>query len=377
MDFVMAALVPVHAPAIKLCVSRSLLSLHSCGKGRSGESAMLQTYGTDRGCLVEHGKIVTSGTVPADTVWIDMVEPTHDEEIVVETALNIDIPTRGELAEIEASSRLYQEDGAAFMTATLIRRGDDERPESSPVTFIIAGNRLITIRYHHPQAFPVYIKQAMKPQATAMTSWGILISIMEAVVDRAADHLERVSAIIDDTSKRVFDTSFVAKKSKRERRKRRKPKNLEELLGMIGEEGDFNSKMRESLVSIGRMVAYMQALIDQTRQTKEMKENRARIKILQRDISSLTDHASFLSGKISFLLDAVLGMITIQQNGIIKIFSVAAVVFLPPTLVASIYGMNFDHMPELHWNLGYPWAIGLMIMSAILPFFYFKQKGWL
>ena len=337
---------------------------------------MLQTYGTEKGCLVENGKIIATGSLPEDSVWIDMVEPTHDEEVLVESALNIDIPTRGELAEIEASSRLYQEDGAAFMTATLIRRGDDERPEASPVTFIILGNKLITIRYHHPQAFPVYIKQAMKPQATAMTSWGILISIIEAVVDRATDHLERVSAIIDETSKRVFDVSFVNKKSKKERR-RRKPKNLEELLGMIGEEGDFNSRMRESLVSIGRMVAFMQAIIDQTKLTKDMKENRARIKILQRDISSLTDHASFLSGKISFLLDAVLGMISIQQNGIIKIFSVAAVVFLPPTLVASLYGMNFDKMPELNWDYGYPMAIGMMLLSAILPFLYFKQKGWL
>lgn len=337
---------------------------------------MLQTYGTEKGCLVENGKIIATGSLPEDSVWIDMVEPTHDEEVLVESALNIDIPTRGELAEIEASSRLYQEDGAAFMTATLIRRGDDERPEASPVTFIILGNKLITIRYHHPQAFPVYIKQAMKPQATAMTSWGILISIIEAVVDRAADHLERVSAIIDETSKRVFDVSFVNKKSKKERR-RRKPKNLEELLGMIGEEGDFNSRMRESLVSIGRMVAFMQAIIDQTKLTRDMKENRARIKILQRDISSLTDHASFLSGKISFLLDAVLGMISIQQNGIIKIFSVAAVVFLPPTLVASLYGMNFDKMPELNWDYGYPMAIGMMLLSAILPFLYFKQKGWL
>jgi magnesium transporter len=109
-----------------------------------------------------------------------------------------------------------------------------------------------------------------------------------------------------------------------------------------------------------------------------MKENRARIKILQRDIISLTDHASFLSGKISFLLDAVLGLISIEQNGIIKIFSVAAVVFLPPTLVASIYGMNFEFMPELQWTYGYP--LGHRPdgrFSAILPFFYFKRKGWL
>jgi magnesium transporter len=131
------------------------------------------------------------------------------------------------------------------------------------------------------------------------------------------------------------------------------------------------------LVSIGRMVAFAQAVIDQSRQAKEMKENRARIKILQRDIQSLADHASFLSGKISFLLDAVLGMINIEQSGIIKIFSVAAVVFLPPTLVASIYGMNFQYMPELPWQYGYPFAIGMMVLSAILPFIYFKRKGWL
>jgi magnesium transporter len=303
------------------------------------------------------------------------VEPTHEEEVAVERSLGIDIPTREELAEIEASSRLYQEDGAAFMTANLIRRGEHDQPESSPVTFIIKDNRLVTVRYHHPQAFPVYVRRAMKPQTTAMTGWGILISLLEAVVDRAADHLERVGVIVDNTSKQTFGAGRSLEGQYK--RQKRRDVNLQELIENIGEEGDFTSKMRESLVSIGRIVAFMQAIIDQTKLTREMKENRARIKILQRDIQSLTDHASFLSGKISFLLDAVLGLISIEQNGIIKIFSVAAVVFLPPTLVASIYGMNFRAMPELDWPYGYPVAIGLMIVSAILPFLYFKRKGWL
>ena len=127
------------------------------------------------------------------------------EESTVEEALGIDIPTREELAEIEASSRLYQEDGATFMTATLIRRGENDRPESSPVTFIVKDHWLITVRYHHPQAFPAYVRRAMKPQTTSMTSWGILISLLEAVVDRAADHLERVGLIVDDTSRQVFN----------------------------------------------------------------------------------------------------------------------------------------------------------------------------
>ncbi|MFT3986374.1 magnesium transporter CorA family protein [Aestuariivirga sp.] len=337
---------------------------------------MLNAYGTANGCLTGLAATI-GGEVPADAVWLDLVEPTAEEETHVEASLGIDIPTREELAEIEASSRLYQEDGAVFMTANLIRRGDNDQPESSPVTFIVKNNLLITIRYHHPQAFPVYVKRAMKPQATAMTGWGVFISLLEAVVDRAADHLERVGQIVDDTSRKTFGTGRLMGGAATKPLARPRGVNLEVLIQNIGEEGDFTSKMRESLVSIGRVVAFAQAIFDQLKQSREMKDNRARIKIVQRDIQSLTDHATFLSGKISFLLDAVLGLISIEQNGIIKIFSVAAVVFLPPTLVASIYGMNFHMMPELNWEYGYPIAIGLMILSAILPWLYFKQKGWL
>ncbi|WP_395687330.1 magnesium/cobalt transporter CorA [Aestuariivirga sp.] len=335
---------------------------------------MLSAYGTANDCLTECPPSAGPG-IPPDSVWVDLVEPTAQEEALVESSLGIDIPTREELAEIEASSRLYQEDGAAFMTANLIRRGEHDEPESSPVTFIIKDNTLITIRYHHPQAFPAYVKRAMKPQATAMNGWGILISLLEAVVDRAADHLERAGQIVDETSKKTFGAKRAL--SGIHKPAPRRTVNLQELIENIGEEGDFISKMRESLVSIGRMVTFMQAISDQMRETKFVKENKARMKILQRDIISLTDHASFLSGKIAFLLDAVLGLISIEQNGIIKIFSVAAVVFLPPTLVASIYGMNFAFMPELQWPLGYPLALLLMVFSAILPFLYFKRKGWL
>lgn len=334
---------------------------------------MLNVYGAANGCLTELP--ATAEGLPPEAVWLDLVEPTANEESKVEAVLGIDIPTREELAEIEASSRLYQEDGAVFMTANLIRRGENDEPESSPVTFIIKDNTLITVRYHHPQAFPAYVKRAMRPQSTAMTGWGILISLLEAVVDRAADHLERAGQIVDETSKKTFGAKRTL--AGVHKQNPRKGVNLQELIERIGEEGDFVSKMRESLVSIGRAVAFMQAVEDQARENKQVKENKARIKILQRDIVSLTDHATFLSGKISFLLDAVLGLISIEQNGIIKIFSVAAVVFLPPTLVASIYGMNFAFMPELQWQLGYPFAIGLMILSAVLPYYYFKGKGWL
>jgi magnesium transporter len=335
-------------------------------------AAMLLTYTAANACLT----CQTPAGPPEQAVWIDLIDPSAEEEKTVEAALHLDIPTKEELAEIEASSRLYQEDGASFMTANLIRRGDNDQPESSPVTFIVKDRTLITVRYHDPQAFSLFARRAAKPQTTGLTGWSILIGLLEQVVDRAADHLERVALIVDETSREVFNTRHHVN-GKPVRTRRRKTPNLQLLLEKIGEEGDFTSKMRESLVSIGRVGAFMTAIIDQMRQTREVKDNRARLQVLQRDIASLSDHASFMSGKISFLLDAVLGMSTIEQNGIIKIFSVAAVVFLPPTLVASIYGMNFKSMPELDWLLGYPMAIGLMILSAILPFLYFKQKGWL
>lgn len=335
---------------------------------------MLTAYGTAHDCLTELDPAVALKD-PSETVWFDLVEPTDAEEAAVEAALGIDIPTREALAEIEASSRLYQMDGAVFMTATLMRRGDHDEPESSPVTFIVKDNSLVTVRHHHPQAFPAYVKRAMKPQSTPLTGWSILIALLEAVVDRAADHLERAGQIVDETSKKTFGAKRTL--SGVHKQTSRKTINLQELIENIGEEGDFVSKMRESLVSIGRAVAFMQAIVDQFSDHKDIKENKVRIKILQRDIVSLTDHATFLSGKISFLLDAVLGLISIEQNGIIKIFSVAAVVFLPPTLVASIYGMNFAFMPELQWQFGYPFALLLMVGSAVLPFYYFKRKGWL
>ena len=332
---------------------------------------MLKAFGIAQNCLVEHPADV-GNKILAASMWIDLVEPTSQEEARVESALGFDIPTRSELAEIEASSRLYQEDGATFMTATLIRRGEDDRPESSPVTFIIKGQQLITVRYHHPQAFPQYVKQAMR-QAHGATGWSIYVSLVEAVIDRAADHLERVGHIVEDTSKHVFSTSFIRKQQPR---RRRRPVNLEQMLGKVGEEGDFTSRMRESLVSITRMLAFAQAVLDQMRVTKEVIENKARLKVAQRDITSLTDHAGYLTSKISFLLDAVLGMISIEQNAIIKIFTVASVAFLPPTLIASLYGMNFKLIPELQWEYGYVYALILMLASALLPMIYFKRKGW-
>ena len=270
------------------------------------------------------------------------------------------------MEEIEISSRLYVEDGAYFMTATLPAQTEVDDPLMSPVTFVLAGTRLITVRYHEPKAFKTFPQRAEKVATGCTSGDTILIGLLEAIVDRLADILERAGRDIEAISRDIFQATST-KVSKRNR-------DFQELLKTIGRKEDIASSIRDSLISLQRLAGFF---AHASTRTKMSKDTKARIKTLSRDVLSLADHATFLSQKISFLLDATLGMISIEQNAIIKIFSVAAVIFLPPTLVASIYGMNFDVIPELKWELGYPFAIAMMVLSAILPFWYFRRRGWL
>jgi len=328
---------------------------------------MLRIFSVGSGTLRE-ADWPAAGELGPDVLWIDLLSPTVEEEKRVEAVLGIDIPVREKLAEIEASSRLYVQDGARFMTSTLITRADNDKPESDPVTFILTGNRLVTVRYCEPRAFDIFCKRSAVSAAERPDGGeSILVGLLEAIVDRAADHIERVGAIVSETSQEVFD----------EARIRTPGRDYRGLLARIGAEGDFTSNVRESLVSIGRLAAFLNAVAEPVKSKSAQRSRSAHLKTLQRDIQSLTDHASFLSDKISFLLEATLGLVTIEQNNIIKVFSVAAGIFLPPTLIASIYGMNFRAMPELDWMFGYPFAILLMLLSAVLPYLYFRRKGWL
>ncbi|GAA4118349.1 magnesium/cobalt transporter CorA [Aminobacter aganoensis] len=319
--------------------------------------------------VVENDRLRLADSIAAEKdgiVWADLLNPTREEEAAVEQLLGVGVPTREEMEEIEISSRLYVEDGAYFMTATLPSQADSDFPVMSPVTFVLRRNLLVTIRYHEPKAFLSFPLRAEKAAIGCTTGETILVGLLEAIVDRLADVLERVSRDVELLSKDIFNPT-ATKASKRDR-------DFQMILKGIGRKESLTSNMRDSLTSLQRVAGF---LANATGQAKNGKDAKARVKTLSRDVASLTDHASFLSQKITFLLDATLGMINIEQNGIIKIVSVAAVVFLPPTLVASIYGMNFDGMPELRWMLGYPMALGLMVISAILPFWWFRRRGWL
>jgi magnesium transporter len=325
---------------------------------------MLTVYDAAEGVLVPRSD---PQGINDGSVWIDLLNPTKEEDRTVERALGVAVPTREEMAEIEASSRLYQEGGAHYMTAVVPFQPDapNEPLVSTPVTFILAGNRLVTVRYAEPRGIKIFLSRMQKGDAPCMSGVAVLIGLLEAIVDREADRVERIQAEVDALSQSIFGVKGGA---------RTRTLRFDASIRAIGREGELTSRSRESLLTLGRLLTYLGHVMSERGDDKPL---RARVKTAQRDVQSLADHIGYLSAKTTFLLDATLGMINNEQNGIIKIFSVLAVALMPPTLVGTIYGMNFDHMPEIHWAFGYPMALGLMVVSAVIPWLYFKRKGWL
>jgi magnesium transporter len=303
--------------------------------------------------------------LPENSPWIDLVNPTAAEDKAVERLLGIAIPTREDMQEIEISSRLYIENSARYMTATLMCHSDTDMPRTTAVTFILGDHRLVTVRYDQPKPFALVEAKLARSCTPAITGEMVLMELLDAVIDRCADILERCGMEIDQVSHDIFEP---------ESERHGHAKQYSQILISIGRKGDLTSKVRESLVSIGRVVTFLSAVVEGVKWSKDMREQ---LKTMQRDVASLTDHASYLSSKITFVLDAMLGVVNLEQNNIIKLFSVMAVVLMPPTLIASIYGMNFKSMPELEWAHGYPFALVLMVIAAVVPYWIFKFKKWL
>ncbi|WP_454914798.1 magnesium transporter CorA family protein [Xanthobacter sediminis] len=309
--------------------------------------------------------VPSDALVPESAVWIDLLAPTPGEEESVERLSGINVPTREEMQEIEPSSRLYVENDARYMTAGLLCGSDSAAPTIHAVTFILAAERLITVRYAEPRAFGIVATHLTRTCAIAPSGETILMELLEAVVDRAADVLERIAADVERTSRRIFEPeSDPNPGSQRYRR----------ILSQIGAKAALLSSGRESLASLQRLLSFFGADLGGQAVSAP---SRAGIKSMSRDVAGLSDYAAFLADKLQFLLDATIGMVSIEQNNIIKIFAVLTVVLMPPTLIASIYGMNFAHIPELEWAYGYPTTLGVMAVSAILPYFLFKVRGWL
>jgi magnesium transporter len=297
-------------------------------------------------------------------VWIDLLNPSPAETAFVERSTGLRLPSIADLSEIESSSRLRAQHGVLYLSAPLVHRAIADDPQTTPVGFVLGPERLVTVRFEELTAFTTFGQAAPGNAAEAF------VGLVEAIVDRNADVLEHIAAELDTLSHRLFRSGPI------EGGKRRPPAHeaadLRVILRRVGASGDLASKIRDGLLGIGRMVPYVESL-----GAAWLPEAvKPRLETVRHDLHSLSDYDVHLVNKVQLLLDATLGLINVEQNNIIKVLTIVSVVGVPPTLVASMYGMNFKDMPELSWAWGYPYALALILISAVGPLLWFKWRGW-
>lgn len=301
-----------------------------------------------------------------DIFWIDLLTPDADELAYAEKLCAIEMPTKDEQREIEATSRLYCEDGGRFMTTSVLSRVETDDPIIAEITFILKGKIIITIRHTDSYSFRVFSHQLLRMQDTNRDL--VFIGLLETLVDRQADVLERFGTDLDTLSKKIFGT--------RRRKEEDEPDtdDLRDALEELGRVGDLITRQRDALVNLLRLITFAG---NEDSCTGAHDSLYVPLRPVSRDVTSLSEYAAFLSNKINFMLDAVLGLINIEQNDTVKVFTIMSVVFLPPTLIASIYGMNYDWMPFLHTPWGFWLALGLMVLAAVLPLVIFRLKRYI
>ena len=325
---------------------------------------MLRTYGPScDGSLIE----ASAQKIPSTATWVDLEEPTREEEALVERCIHLNVPTETEMAEIEPSSRLYERDGALYMTVSVLYGIVDGNPSTTPISFVLTDNRLVTVRYATPKPIRAFADHAVRDPSLVKDAPTVLVRMLDAIIDRLADEIEDVSATMETLSHEIFAQSA---------KDRRIPvKKLTALLARVGRVQTLLSKIRFSAVSTLRMLNFFGG--SSLARDGAQAELRHHIPSLTSDVTALGEHVSYLIDSLQFLLDATLGLISVEQNAAMKLFSWAAVVFLPPTLIAGIFGMNFRYFPELNFRHGFAISMLLMVASAIGPFLYFKKRGWI
>jgi magnesium transporter len=330
---------------------------------------MLSFYSTNEGVL-RRLEAESSEHFPQHALWIDVYDPTAEEEAFVERVLRLDIPTREEMAQIEESARFYEERGALFMTADIITGISERRPAIAEVTFVLTRKHLVTVRYADPLPFRTFAARCERQPEAHTTSDLVFASLLENIVNRIADVLEQARTAVAGLGQEIF--SGDAREAGSSAAQQKRP-DLQAVVKELGRNNTLIAMLRKSLLGLSRVLTYLRQAAMQWLQPGTF----TLIDSIERDVRSLGDYENQMSLEISFLLSATMGLISIEQNNIIKVFSVAAVLFLPPTLVATVYGMNFKAMPELSWPLGYPFALALMVISALVPYFWFKRRRWL
>jgi magnesium transporter len=307
-----------------------------------------------------------SEELPSDAIWIDLLNPTAEESAFVESQKKVRIPSIEALREIESSSRLAVDHDVVYLSIPAVAQGDTADAHLSPTGFILTRDFLVTVRFAPLTTFDAVVEK-VRQDKTLQNAPAIFAALLEATVDRGAEVLERLGAEIDKVSKSVFRGDPT-----RPRQFVRSNNMLRHALTAVGTTGDRLALARDALLGIGRVAPFVLSL-----QEKWITPAiQAKLEAVNKDILSLNEYEDKLSNKIQFLLDAILGFISIQQNDIFKVLTIVTVVGIPPMLVAGIYGMNFKYMPELDWIAGYPFGLALIVLSAVIPIAWFKWRGW-
>ncbi|WP_447603267.1 magnesium/cobalt transporter CorA [Nitrospira sp. Nam80] len=294
-----------------------------------------------------------------ETIWIDLADPTEEERELVQSVFRLELPEDEELQNLQASARYYQDEHGVHIRSTFIQNSD-QTPSNVTMSFTLHEGRLLTVHDEDLTFLRLFRMQARAGTVIVNDAMDILLGCYELAVEQDADVLEEMYKTLDEVAALVLS-----------RDKHITSSVMRDNIERIAAQEDLNGKVRLDLMDNRRALSFL------LRSRVVSPAHTQAVKGILRDIESLNGHTGFISDKINFLMDALLGMINLEQNKIIKIFSIAAVVFLPPTLVASIYGMNFDIMPELRWPWGYPSALLLMIFAGAAPYLYFRRKGWL
>ena len=297
-------------------------------------------------------------------IWIDLLNASDAERAEVERVTGLRAPTQAAISEIETSSRVFLEDGALYLSTPLPASGDAHESLSA-VGFVLNERLLLTLRFSENPVFDALYAGCVKTGPHSASD--VFLRILEALVDRSADTLEHTSAELDVLSQRTFHADEA-----RTRSVKQASEALRQALRKLGQMGDSISQIRDTLLGLGRIAAFVSETGDLV-----IAQEVPRLKAVRADITSLNDYQAHLLGKVQFLLDATLGFINIEQNDIVKTLTIVSVVGVPPVLVAGIYGMNFKFMPELGWSFGYPFALLLMLVTGLLPLAWFKWRGWM
>jgi len=328
---------------------------------------MITAYGLkDSHTLAHHVK--AGGNLPGHMAWVDATQPTNDELEHIGRMAHVRLPKLQDVRLLEQSRQAYTERGVTYLLIPTVSNNSANQPSSSVMLLVLTPNLLLTIHDHKSRTIENLATTVHKDPSLLAGPENILIGFFEALIARCADLSETISHEMEQVSHIVFQESLQRSKAPGHGQ----ANSWRKVLMGLGRTARLNHKLRNTLAGLERTTDFL-CRTDR----KVLSESAAsRINSLHDDIHSLVRHVDFLISESNFLLDAIVGAISIEQNNVIKLFSVVTVAIMPPTLVGSIYGMNFTHMPELDWLLGYPMALVLMVLSAVLPLWFFKRNGW-